>query len=180
MFQREHTLTSNPPGNASAAPVVVRNPNLLVEGLCWLTVGAFWVLVDVVSSLGLGALGLALAVLSLGLAAYWLTSWWCVALRVDSDGITIKDLGTELRFAWSDVQHFEILDWWERTRLREQLFPRRDQARVILTDGTVVRIRAVQPYHSLAIYTMWRPSKADRVVERLEQLRVQFNASNRP
>jgi hypothetical protein len=49
---------------------------------------------------------------------------------------------------------------------------------VILKDGTVVRIRAVQPYHSLAIYTMWRPSKADRVVERLEQLRVQFSASS--
>jgi hypothetical protein len=174
---RGQTLTAKPDGNV--VPVVVRNPNLLVEGLCWLTFGAFWVLVDVVSSLWLGALGVALAVVSLGLAGYWLASWWRAALRVHRDGITITGLGNKRRIAWADVRHFEILDWLERHTLRAQFFPRSDQARVLLKDGTVVRIRAVQPYHAMAIYTVWRPSKADRVVERLEQLRVQFNARNR-
>jgi hypothetical protein len=178
--EARRSSSSPHPFNSITSWPVVRNANLLAGAICWSVVGLLWVLVDVVSSLGLGALGVALPIVSLGFASFWLVSWGRATLKVDREGVTITDIGSERRFTWVEIARFEILDWSHRTRLRVRFFfPRADQARVILKDGSGVRIRAVQPYHTWAIYTMWRSSNADRVVGRLNEFQTQFNTRAR-
>jgi hypothetical protein len=135
-----------------ALPKRIRNRNLLHVAIRVAVIALIFLVLDVVSGFGLGvALGALLFIVPAAIAASYFVSWKCDVLDVRTDGISIEGLRSSRSLPWSEIERFEIREPARRTLTMQTFRPWADQATVLLRDGSVLRIRAVQPWRGYTI-----------------------------
>jgi hypothetical protein len=125
----------------------VRNPNTRRGLALVIAVATVVLIVNLVSSSGLGWFGWALFGMLVGCCVLMYLHRRLTVLEVRDDGVRFRNLFVDRHITWTDIDRFEIRGHGRRTLLLLELFPRRDVARVRLLGGATRRIWAVQPDH---------------------------------
>ncbi len=136
-----------------ALPQRIRNRNLRWVTILASAIALFFLWLDLVSSFGLGVvLGLALFVVPATVAIVYFISWKYDVLEVRRDGISIEGFRGSRSIPWSEIDRFEIRGSARRSLMMLTFRPWADQAKVVLGNGSVVRIRAVQPWRGFTMF----------------------------
>ena len=117
----------------------------------------------------------------LGLASaaatvFYIASWHQADLRVSHTGVMIGGIFNRRAIPWRAIERFEIRGPVRRTPLVLAFRWWTDQAVVVLTGGSTVRVRALEPWHgftALSYITTPAPPKPDETIDWLNELRRQ-------
>jgi hypothetical protein len=131
----------------------IRNTNLLRAGLTFLLFGGPLLVVAAVSSVDPGGIVWALALILVGVGALYLASWRRVTLDVLRDGVRLGGVVRARVVRWADIGRFDIRGPGQRTPFMVAFIPWADEARIVLRNGSVRRIRPVQPWHGFTALT---------------------------
>jgi hypothetical protein len=151
----------------------LRNANLSKIGVLSLAVGAFLLVANVLSGFGLGWFGIGLLSVFALVGAVYMASWWRATVEVEDDGIRVGGLMRDRFVPWNEIDCFEIRAPHCRTPFMLAFGWWLDQAVARLSDGSVLKLRAIQPWHGFTVLTYFSVSSwtdADDVVETLNRL----------
>jgi hypothetical protein len=158
-----------------------RNANYFVGGLYAFAFATFFLVVQIASSSGLEWFGWVLVGGPLVLGVLTLRRWRRTFLRTTSEGIRLRRLSVDRLYPWSEIDHFSIVSptqrtpffyWRNPTRFMLRHRVRRDVATMILRDGTLVPVHAIQPYHGRSRFRdfdLATPGPADQAVATLNR-----------
>jgi hypothetical protein len=139
--------------------VQFRNVNYFIRGLSWLAFATFFLVVQIASSSGLEWFGWLLVGGPLVLGAVLLRRWRRTFLRTTAEGIRLHRHSDDRLYPWSAIDRFVIVPpsertpffyWRNPTRFMLRHRMRRDMATMVLRDGTLVPVHAIQPYHGFS------------------------------
>jgi hypothetical protein len=124
----------------------VRNGNYPRTGcaVALLAIAALWI--NLVSSWGLEWLGVAVQVILTAWAVALFVLWRRATLQVDDASVQVGGFMHTTVIPWAEVSSFCIRDPEDRTLFVWVFAPRKTQGRLILRDGTSLRIRAIEPW----------------------------------
>ena len=151
-----------------------RNANVLRAGIAESIIAVALLAINIVSSFRLGELGIGALAFVAGSALYHLASWYSAVLEVGSKGVTVSDVFVRRELAWDAVAAFEIRAPGRRSPLMLLAHPWADQAKVRLTSGRRLQVRAIEPYHGSGAPTLFAlrsTTKADEWIAALNLLR---------
>jgi len=159
-----------------------RNSNFLKAAVGWSVLAAVALGAYIASGLPAGLTGIGIVTVLFGLASYYLASWSRRTLRVLPDRVVIGHVFSEREVPWSRVQRFTIREPSRRTPFMLAFHWWADEAKVTLTDGSVLRVAGVEPWHgftALSYFTIARRTAADRTVDWLNEMQEKSSAINR-
>jgi hypothetical protein len=124
----------------------------------------------------------AVFVVTAALSVYYFAARQRVDLVISEDGLKLGGIRRSRQIDWDDIARFVIRSPQRRTPLMLAFAPWRDQAQVVLLDGTTVRLRAIEPWHGFTAMTylgVQRVTNADRTVESLNAVLTRRRSANR-
>jgi hypothetical protein len=159
---------------ATDTPVVgltIRNAMQAWAGCYMTAIAAFFLFVNLASGFGLRWWGVAIMVLFGALGARHFVVWRRTTVQVGDDGLRVTGVVRDRSIPWNAIERIELRPAEERSLFRR---PKTDQARARLTNGSEVRVPAIQPWYPSTVFGLPRyisaRTKADHLVASLNEI----------
>lgn len=154
-------------------PVTFRNWNFGKSTLMFALLAGLLAWMNVVSSWRLEWLGIGLLVAAVVGTLYFAASWWWATLSVDHDRVRVGGVVRRVTCEWGEIERFTIMRPDDRSPFMLAFWWWRDQARLVVRDGSSRRVRAIEPRHGFTVLTYVQikdETDADQKVAWLNQL----------